>query len=348
MKKFLLILAFLLPLLSICVAQEGATDFKEKTFDFGTIPEAGGPVTHEFEFTNNHSTPLVISNVKASCGCTTPFWTKEPIEPGKTGKITVTFNPRGYSSSFSKSITVNTNHEPTIQLAISGKVERAPKDPAQDFSLTVGGLMLKTVSLLYGNVSPEENKSIKLDFYNKTDTPIEPKILKTPAFITAKYPTVIAPKTEGYIEVFLNAPVAGYGKHNGTIELAVDTTVQELNFSSTVVDQFYTWTTEQKKNAAKINISATSLSFDNAKKNKTQTIKFSNSGKSDLHVRALQPAESWVKTSKNAFTIKPNEIVEVKITVNASKLKENFSTAITVFSDDPTKAMVDINVTGNP
>src|SRR5580698_10167170 len=56
--------------------------FPEESFTFGEVPE-GPQVTHEFKFTNTGKEPLVLSNVKASCGCTTPSWPKEPILPGK-------------------------------------------------------------------------------------------------------------------------------------------------------------------------------------------------------------------------------------------------------------------------
>ena len=91
------------------------------TFDFGKIPQ-GKPVTHEFKFTNVGKVPLVLSSVSASCGCTTPDWTKEPISPGKTGSIKATFNAAA-GGAFNKSITVNANVEGgATYLTIKGEV----------------------------------------------------------------------------------------------------------------------------------------------------------------------------------------------------------------------------------
>ena len=87
---------------NIMAAGKGAEmTFNEKTHDFGTIKEANGPVTHTFEFTNTGGEPLVIINVNASCGCTRPEYPKEPIMPGKKGKVKVTFNPAGRPGEFS-------------------------------------------------------------------------------------------------------------------------------------------------------------------------------------------------------------------------------------------------------
>ena len=63
----------------------------ETSFDFGTIKEANGNVSHVFKIKNTGDAPLVLTRVIASCGCTTPEWTKEPIAPGKTGDIKITY-----------------------------------------------------------------------------------------------------------------------------------------------------------------------------------------------------------------------------------------------------------------
>ena len=96
--------------------------FDEKTYDFGTIKEVDGPVTHSFEFTNTGDEPLVIINVNASCGCTRPEYSKEPIKPVKSGKIKVTFNPAGRPGEFSKDVKIRTNGSKRPILKITGIV----------------------------------------------------------------------------------------------------------------------------------------------------------------------------------------------------------------------------------
>ena len=89
--------------------------------DFGKIKQ-GVPVTHEFKFTNTGKTPLVITNVQASCGCTTPAWSKEPIPPGGQGFIKATYNAAS-PGGFNKTVTVMANVENGFkQLSIKGEV----------------------------------------------------------------------------------------------------------------------------------------------------------------------------------------------------------------------------------
>ncbi|MCS6991871.1 MAG: DUF1573 domain-containing protein [Chitinophagales bacterium] len=117
------------PTQTITPSNSGATNpnagefkFETETYDFGKIPR-GIPVTHDFVFTNVGKEPIIISNVQASCGCTTPSWPKEPILPGKTGVIKVQYNAAS-PGSFNKSITIMSNAKtPTKVLYVKGMVE---------------------------------------------------------------------------------------------------------------------------------------------------------------------------------------------------------------------------------
>ncbi len=96
--------------------------FKETSFNFGTANE-GEEITHEFEFTNEGKSDLLISNAIASCGCTIPEWPKEPIPPGKGGKIKATFNTTGKSGQQHKVITITANvKSKNAELVIEGEV----------------------------------------------------------------------------------------------------------------------------------------------------------------------------------------------------------------------------------
>lgn len=104
-------------------------DFKEESYNFGEITE-GPQVTHEFKFVNNGKEPLILANVKASCGCTTPSWPKDPILPGKEATILVTYNTQGRPGNFNKSITITSNATaPSKVIYIKGQVVKV--DPAK-------------------------------------------------------------------------------------------------------------------------------------------------------------------------------------------------------------------------
>ncbi len=101
--------------------------FKKTTHDFGTI-EYGSDGTCEFTFKNTGNEPLLLTKVKASCGCTTPKWSKKPIKKGKTGTITVKYNTK-ILRGFTKSIRVYSNAKTNlVTLKITGTVVKKLKE----------------------------------------------------------------------------------------------------------------------------------------------------------------------------------------------------------------------------
>jgi hypothetical protein len=125
MKKIGLALLFCVSL--VLANAQSVIEFEKETHDFGTFDE-GKVVTYDFVFKNRGKSPLILQSVEPSCGCTTPSYTKEPVAPGKTGKITVSYSSQGRPNAFHKSITVRTNsEEPVKVLYIKGFVN--PKAP---------------------------------------------------------------------------------------------------------------------------------------------------------------------------------------------------------------------------
>ena len=101
---------------------------KETVYDFGKIPQ-GKPVYHSFEITNTGTEPLVLENVSATCGCTTPEWSKEPIAPGATAVIKVGYNAAS-AAPFDKDITITYKNGLTKVVKIKGVVWQAPEGSA--------------------------------------------------------------------------------------------------------------------------------------------------------------------------------------------------------------------------
>jgi len=126
MKRISLFLTLAL-FATLLTAQQPVLTFDKTTHDFGKIKEQNGLASVTFTFTNKGDAPLVINRVQASCGCTTPTWTKEPVLPGKTGTVTAAYNPQSRPGSFIKTITVfsNANGNATV-LTIKGDVIPKP------------------------------------------------------------------------------------------------------------------------------------------------------------------------------------------------------------------------------
>ncbi|MEA2106690.1 MAG: DUF1573 domain-containing protein [Bacteroidota bacterium] len=133
MKNIILSLIVILTTLGVYAQEEINTNqdskdlpeiyFDKTSHDFGKIKYMGDG-TCEFTFKNTGKEPLLLTNVRASCGCTTPTWPKEPIKKGKKGTITVKYNTR-IIGNFTKSIRVYSNAKSSpVTLKITGTVQK--------------------------------------------------------------------------------------------------------------------------------------------------------------------------------------------------------------------------------
>lgn len=119
----LLLVAVALP----SAAKKDILTFAEKSFDFGTVTESSAPVVHEFVFTNTSDEPVAVLSVSTGCGCTRPVYPVEPVAPGHTGVIKITFTPKGQVGSVNKDIKVRyrgakARSSQRVTLRLRGKV----------------------------------------------------------------------------------------------------------------------------------------------------------------------------------------------------------------------------------
>jgi hypothetical protein len=143
MKKFILLATFTLSIFvaSAQIVKEASKNGPEITFktamhEYGDI-FVDGDGTYLFEFTHTGNEPLILSKPISSCGCTVPSWPKEPILPGESNTIKVTYNTHKIGA-FNKTVTVKSNakKDPSVMLRIKGNVIAKPGEamPVMDNS----------------------------------------------------------------------------------------------------------------------------------------------------------------------------------------------------------------------
>lgn len=138
MRKFTLILILAIGALGLQAQQAAPAEDPlaiDAQHDFGTIRQ-GRPVTYDFQFTNTGKTPLTIQHVQASCGCTTPKWSSDPVPPGRTAVITVGYNASA-EGNFEKSVTIAYNGNLTKTIFIKGKVDKPQPSAPANSSVTL-------------------------------------------------------------------------------------------------------------------------------------------------------------------------------------------------------------------
>ena len=125
MKKIILLLMMLASLVAYAQQEQPEIKFDKTVHNFGTFSEKTPVQTAVFTFTNIGKAPLIINQAIASCGCTIPSYTKEPIMPGEKGTVKVTYNGKGkFPGHFKKSITIRTNGKvEMVRLYIEGDMK---------------------------------------------------------------------------------------------------------------------------------------------------------------------------------------------------------------------------------
>ncbi len=335
-------------------SKKATASFEKESHDFGKIKEADGPVSFNFVFTNIGAEPFVINNVTASCGCTTPNYTKEPVLPGAKGTITVTYNPAGRPGRFQKTITVKSNGDPETQiLTISGEV--IPKEPSieDQYPQNIEGLRLKSHQIAFNKVSPNEKPSQKLEAYNSTDQPMKVEFMGIPPFLKIEInPQVIQPKQTAVITATYDAAARNdWGFLYDRVGLIINgkQIPSRLAITANIEEDFSKLTEEQKKNAPKIVASETEYNFGTIAQGEKVKHDFviKNEGKSDLLIRKVSATCGCTVVNVANKSLKPGESTSISAEFNSSGRSGSQSKAITIISNDPTNSKLVLWIKGN-
>lgn len=145
--------------------------FEERVYDFGTISEKKGKVSHKFIFHNKGTTPVVISDIYSGCGCIGKAVSKAPVKPGGKGEVVITFNPEYKSGFFSKEVVVYSNNgENYNRIWVEGKITPAEHPIEDDYPYNFGeGLNLRLKVMAFGYLKPGETKQMELHYANSTN-----------------------------------------------------------------------------------------------------------------------------------------------------------------------------------
>ncbi len=196
--KTLSSLIFFIHFLAVSIHAQSVI-FKTYKHNFGRIAEENGPITFSFSFENEGKKPIQLLQVEASCGCTTPDWSKGPINPKEKGYITATFDPEGQAGKVQKAITVHTDSEPElIVLQLIGEVIPAPPGLEDHYPWKTGSLRLRSSSFSFGEVWHNATASGSFSVYNESPNPITLLLKESslPSSLTFKTETVTVPATD--------------------------------------------------------------------------------------------------------------------------------------------------------
>lgn len=319
--------------------------FQEETHHFGTIDEEKGPVTHEFRFTNNSPRAVKILKVQASCGCTTPDWSRDVIAPGKEGFVQASYDPRGRPGFFTKTLTVTTDLDPNpIILQIKGNVVNEKKPAPSDYPVSNGALKLTVSSFNMGRVFLRDEYVVReFPVLNAGETPLKftGKFAHPPYIKVDVQPRTLAPGEKAIVKVSYNGGMKNqYGFQSDNVEIETDDAenpVKSFSVYATLEDYFPVMTSAELAAAPRLSFADAALDFGTIP-GTSATAKeavFTNSGRSELEIRAVQPNCSCVTATLSKSKLKPGESATVTILFNPAERTGTQNKALTFYSNDP-------------
>ncbi|GAF05195.1 DUF1573 domain-containing protein [Saccharicrinis fermentans] len=365
MKKIILLFTFALLWTSATWAQQTkpAFSFEETLHNFGEVKEADGKVSHEFSFTNTGSLPLVIHNVRASCGCTSPEWSRKPIAPGGKGFVKATFDPRNRPGNFNKTITVTANTaNPNTVLRITGNVTPRPKTLEDIYPREVGPLRFKTTHISFTRIQPKEKKSETIEFVNTSDQTITLDFDRVPKHISlvAKHQdnssgsniNTFKPGEKGNITATYNAAIKndwGFVYDQVFLKINGETNYKNrISVNANIQEDFSSWSQEQKAKAAKISVDNKIFDFGEIKQGEKakHTYYITNTGKSDLLIRKVKASCGCTAIKPAKTTIAPGEKTAITAEFNSAGKSGRQNKSITVITNDPLASSTLLRIQG--
>ncbi len=358
MKRFLLISTVIcfVAALNVLVAQDKPKIvFEEMSHDFGSFKEADGPQTTTFKFKNTGSVPLVLSNVRASCGCTTPKWTREPVAPNGSGEIQVSYNPKNRPGVFTKTVTVSSNAEnPSVVLHITGQVDQREKTLAEKYPRQIGELRVQTNHISFAQLKENDVETKTLELVNDSDKPIKVGLQQIPKHLSAKVtPETIPAHETGVLSVTYNAKEANtYGFTSHRIYLSLDGSKDYKNsvgVSATIEEDFSSLSAEQLSNSPVAHFDEETFDFGDMTQGdkREHTFTLENNGKSDLIIRNVRSSCGCTAVAPSTKVIAAGQSAPIKVTFDSRGKRGRQSKSITVITNDPKNPTSTLRISSN-
>jgi hypothetical protein len=358
MKRSITILfAFLIcfPMLNFGQDAKARISFEKLQHNFGTFKEELGVQTVAFNFKNEGTVPLILNNVQASCGCTTPEWTREPVAPGAKGMIKVSYDPKNRPGVFNKTIRVSSNADNAdVVLTILGEVTPRARTIEEDYPNEIGPLRAKTNHIAFSSIKEKSIRKDSTEVVNNSDQPIQLSFKTPPPHLSAVFkPAKLAPKQKGYLVVTFDASkIQAFGFVMHRIYLNIDGQDDYKNsiaVSATLEEDFSKLSPAELANAPVVTYDGESFDFGDIKPgSKVEHIfNLKNTGKSDLLIRDVKSSCGCTAVSPPKNMVGAGETVPLKVSFDSTGKSGRQNKTITVITNDPKNPTTILRISSN-
>lgn len=354
MKKIYII--SLLSLIAGMSWAQPAAFFNRTEADLGAILWKQ-PVKATFIVTNRGNQPLVINYAETDCGCTIAEWTQTPIEPGKSGEVTATFDA-GLLGRFNKHIGLYTNiDEVPYYLSLRGQVVSQLDNYDDTHPYRMGNIRLDKTVVNFVDAFKGDHPTVELHIINTGDAEYTPVMMHLPHYITMEaIPQTLRRKQDGIVRLTLDTDkLTHMGLTQTSIYLSryIGDKVSEENeigVSAILLPNFSTLSEAERTVSPTAQLSDTHIEFPQFGKKKkiTRTLTLHNVGKSTLKVQELQVSHPALSVTLKKSILAPGESTKLRVTATAKYLKKQQAEArVLLITDDPKNPKLEIHTTIN-
>lgn len=350
-KRYLLLL--LLAIGSLGGAQAQLV-FTPSEWDFGTIRESDGRVSHTFTGTNRGSKPVVILDVVTTCGCTRPEFTQRPIVAGGKTQITVTYDPANRPGTFDKQLDVYSSERVKVAtLTIRGKVLPRQKTTEELYPIDAGnGLRLNSTLSAFSYVYPGRRAQSSIGYVNTSSRPVtlELRPQQASGVFDIKAPRQIAPGARGEIDLAYDIPATAprYGTLRDVFEVVVD---NRTNSTTIMAHAIGVDIPAERGNTAppKAEISENMLKFGPVKHAgpvQRRTFSIANTGGGELIIRSVENQGRVATTLMPGRRIAAGDSITAEVMIDPRSQEFGILTDhLIVVTNDPDRPMRRLRVT---
>lgn len=320
--------------------------FDEREFNFGELKESMKFATHRFRFRNLTDRAVLVNKVESSCGCTSPTWSQDSIQPGEFGFVDARYETTNRIGKFDKTLTVYTNSpvSPIQFLAIKGVVLK-PKPIPNNFKIpNLGRLDFERVNVSFEPLYDNETPTKEIRVINSSDYTSYLNVMvphRLPKYATVEVPKSLEPGEVGKIKITLDGATAtGYGY--GEFELAIQSSNRGTPMASLRVSyqrkQFFPeMSKRQLKRAQKLEIKEGSIDFGKQRSGGFLNGSFSlkNTGKKPLIIHQMNPDCPCIRLEYNNATLEAGETKALDFRFDTVTKTGKKSIGIRIVSNDP-------------
>jgi len=304
MKRLNSVAASLMLICAVTAYADGMRPLSTE-YDFGVWSESQGKRTGEVKFINEGEEASFIARVRPSCGCTGADFTKEPVMPGDTARVSFTYDPAGRPGQFEKTVKVYTGEDQKLSvITIRGTIIGRPESLERDYPIETGAVRLASSRVDFGRVPPDRLRHDFIRAYNQTGDTIRTKIMDTPPQleITVSSPE-IPPGHYFSIGICLDTskePAPGYHEYSFDISDGnSDSPSIPITVSTEILTPADSLTPEQLADAPRLTLDPTEMTLKLRSKGSTPfRFKITNTGRSILTVRDISSPDKNVKMEK--------------------------------------------------